>query len=215
MYKLSPSDFAYLYQDCKHCYYLKVKKGLDKPRSIMPGVFSAINGLIQGNLIGKNLKSLSSDLPDCIVVKQEGFITSTVIPDTDCYIKGKYDLLCKNPDDTYTVVDLKISKPDEEKIDKYKTQLYAYKYSLENPQIEKPVKITRMGLLIFYPDTVELEEGIAKMNFPPKWMEIQPDDEYFLEFIKEIDTLIKGDIPERTLECTYCKYFKEREIVEK
>ena len=59
MYKLSPSDFAYLYQDCKHCYYLKVKKGLDKPKSIMPGVFSAINSLIQGNLIGKNLKSLS------------------------------------------------------------------------------------------------------------------------------------------------------------
>lgn len=213
-YKLSPSDFAYLYQDCKHCYYLKVKKGLDKPRSIMPGVFSAMNSLIQGNLIDKNLKSLSSDLPDCTVVNQEGFITSTVIPDTDCYIKGKYDLLCKNPDDTYTVVDLKISKPDEEKIDKYKTQLYAYKYSLEHPQIEKPVKITRMGLLIFYPDTVELEEGSASLEFPPIWMEIQPDDKYFLGFIKEIDTLIRGDIPESTLECSYCKYFKNRESIE-
>ena len=25
MYKLSPSDFKYLYKDCKHCYYQKAK----------------------------------------------------------------------------------------------------------------------------------------------------------------------------------------------
>ncbi|MDO8573690.1 MAG: hypothetical protein Q7R77_02975 [Candidatus Daviesbacteria bacterium] len=25
LYKLSPSDFAYLWNDCKHCYYQKVK----------------------------------------------------------------------------------------------------------------------------------------------------------------------------------------------
>ena len=208
MYKLSPSDFAYIYEECKHCFYLKIKEGISRPSMPFPGVFSALNTRIQGSLVGKNLKTLSSNLPDCEVEKQEGFVESIVIPNTSCYIKGKYDLLCKNPDSTYTLVDLKISQPDEEKIEKYKTQLTAYKFSLENPKVEKPIKIKRMGLLIFYPDTLSFENNTVDINFPPKWMEIPADDERFVSFIKEIDDLLNGPIPEENPECGFCKYTK-------
>ena len=206
MFKLSPSDFAYLYEECKLCYCLKVKKGIYQPSMPMPGVFSAINTRLQGNLVGKKLTDLNPDLPDGEVVRQEGWVESKPIPGTEVYIKGKYDLLVKNTDGTYALVDLKISQPVEEKIAKYRTQLGAYKFALENPAQGEAYKITRIGLLIFYPDTVSFENGVARLDFPPKWLEIGIDDQGFLQFAKEVDTLLKGPRPAEDPDCKWCAY---------
>lgn len=208
LYKLSPSDFAYLWEDCKFCYYNKIKSGVYQPSMPMPGVFSAINTRLQGNMVGKNLKSILKDLPDGEVVVQEGWVESNVIPGTSVYIKGKYDLLVKNPDGTHTLVDLKISQPGEDKIDKYRTQLSAYKYALENPKEGEPVKTTRLALLIFYPDQVFFEEGIIRLDFPHTWLEVSPDEKGFLTFIKEVDTLLKGPTPAESKTCKWCLYRK-------
>jgi len=205
-YKLSPSDFAYLYEECKLCFCLKVKHGISQPHMPMPGVFSAINSHIQGSLVGKNLKGLSSDLPDGVVENQEGWIDSMIVPETSVFIKGKYDLLVNNPDGTHTLVDLKISQPDESKIEKYKTQLAAYKFALEHPKAGSPISITKIGLLIFYPDSVSFENGSAKLNFPPKWMEIPIDEKGFLEFMRTVDQLLSGPLPLENEECRWCQY---------
>lgn len=208
LFKLSPSDFAYLYEECKHCYYLKIKFGIFQPSMPMPGVFSALNTRIQGSLVGKNLRSLSGNLPDCEIISQEGFVESVLIPETSCYIKGKYDLLCKNQNSTYTLIDLKISQPDEGKIDKYKTQLTSYKFAMENPKSSPPIKITKMGLLVFYPNTVAFENGSARIDFPPKWLEIPADENSFLGFIREVDNLLAGPIPADNPDCKWCNYKK-------
>jgi len=205
-FKLSPSDFAYLYEECKLCYCLKVKHGIYQPSMPMPGVFSAINTRLQGNLVGKNLKNLSKDLPDGKVIIQEGWVESVIVPDTSVYIKGKYDLLVENPDGTHTLVDLKISQPQEDKIDKYKTQLAAYKFALENPKIGEAKKINRLALLIFYPDKVSFDNGIAKLDFPPKWFEVPIDEKGFFDFIKDIDMLLAGPLPEECSTCRWCQY---------
>ena len=67
MYKLSPSDFKYLYEDCKHCYYQKVKKGITLPSIGMPGIFSKMNSLLQEAIMGMNLKEVNSELPSGII----------------------------------------------------------------------------------------------------------------------------------------------------
>ncbi len=51
-YKLSPSDFAYLWNECKHCYYQKVKFGIAQP-GIFPSMFGRINKLLQDSIMGK------------------------------------------------------------------------------------------------------------------------------------------------------------------
>ena len=206
MLKLSPSGFPFLYEECKLCYYLKVKHGIYQPSMPMPGVFSAINTRLQKPLVGQDLRSLSPELPEGKVIKQEGWVESKAVPGTQVYIKGRYDLLVERPDETYTLVDLKISKPDDDKIDKYKTQLGAYKFALENSAQEESIKITKIGLLIFYPDTVSFEDGEALLHFPPKWLEVPIDDKGFLEFAKEIDNLLSGPIPEESKDCKWCKY---------
>lgn len=205
-FKLSPSDFAYLYEECKLCYCLKIKHGIYQPSMPMPGVFSAINTRLQGTLVGKNLRSLSSVLPDGEVVNQEGWVDSVVVPATSVYIKGKYDLLVKNPDGTHTLVDLKISQASEDKIEKYKTQLNAYKFALENPKIGGPLKISKIALLIFYPDTVSFEKGLARLDFPPRWLEVPVDQGGFIKFMKSINELLKGPMPDEGKECKWCQY---------
>lgn len=206
MYKLSPSDFAYLYEECKLCYYLKVKQGIYQPSMPMPGVFSAINTRLQGTLMGKSLQTLTKDLPEGNVVQQEGWVESKPVPGTGVYIKGKYDLLVKSPDGSHVLIDLKISQPHENKIDKYKTQLGAYKFALENPTQGTPVRITKLGLLIFYPDNVSFTDGEALLHFPPKWLEVPVDEKNFLEFAKQVDGLLSGPTPPESKACKWCQY---------
>ena len=206
MYKLSPSDFAYLYDECKRCYWMKIHDKVMRPQLPFPGIFSAINTRLQGTLVGTELHSLSPDLPAGFVEKQEGFVESITVPDTQLYLKGKYDLLVKKPDDTYLLIDFKLSQPHEDKIDKYKTQLYSYKISMENPKYETSIKITQMGLIIMYPDQVKFEGGQASLTFPPKWLEIPLDETAFMDFMKEIDALLAGRIPPVYVDCQFCKY---------
>jgi len=206
MYKLSPSDFAYLYEECKLCYYLKIKHGIYQPSMPMPGVFSAINTRLQSTLVGKDLSILAEGLPEGKVIAQEGWVDSKLIEGTDAYIKGKYDLLLERPDETNLLVDLKISQPHDDKIEKYKTQLNAYKYALENPKYGKGYKITRMGLLIFYPESVSFKDNEALIHFPPKWLEVPLDSKGFISFIKEVNKLLDGETPPESKTCKWCQY---------
>ena len=206
MYKLSPSDFAYLYEECKLCYYLKIKHGIYQPSMPMRGVFSAINTRLQSTLVGKNLSILAEGLPEGKVIAQEGWVDSKAVGDTNAYIKGKYDLLLERPDKTHLLIDLKISQPHDDKIEKYKTQLNAYKYALENPKYGKAYKITKIGLLIFYPESVSFKDGEALLHFPPKWLEVPLDEKGFVTFIKEVNKLLDGETPSESKTCKWCQY---------
>ena len=206
MFKLSPSDFAYLYEECKLCYWLKVKEGIFQPSMPMPGVFSAINTRIQSTFLKKNLQTLSKSLPEGTVVIQEGWVESIPVPGTNVYFKGKYDLLAKDKNGDYVLIDLKISQPGEDKIEKYKTQLAAYKFALENPRQGKGIPISMMGLLIVYPEGVSFKEEKVFLEFPPKWMEVPYDGKTFFGFIGEIDKLLAGPAPAESKSCKWCNY---------
>lgn len=205
-YKLSPSDFAYLYEECKCCYYLKIKHGIQRPSSPFPGVFSALNTRLQGMLIGKNLKELSDLLPEGLVESQEGFVESAPVAGTNLFIKGKYDLLVKQADGTYLIVDLKISNPTDEKIAKYQTQLQAYHYAFEHPANGEPKEVTKMGLIVMYPDRVKFAKGEAFLSFPPKWLEIEIKKNDFVNFIQGIQKLLDGPVPPEESNCRWCQY---------
>lgn len=215
-YKISPSDFAYLYKECKRCYYTKVKHNLKRPSTPMPGVFSTLNSLLQRSLVGNNLNTLSKELPEGIVESQEGLVTSKIIEQTNIFINGKYDLLVKQPDGTYLVVDFKISEPNEEKIEKYQYQLLAYQYAFSNPKNDLPKQITKLGLIIMYPSEVNFSNGRAFVNFPPKWLEVPYNKESYEGFIKltrEINDLINGPTPDPNPNCAYCSYVKEMGVL--
>ena len=82
LYKLSPSDFAYLWNDCKHCYYQKVKLGVFHS-GIFPSMFGRINKLLQDSIMGMNLSDIHPDLPSGIIEIQEGYMKSITIDGND------------------------------------------------------------------------------------------------------------------------------------
>lgn len=206
MYKLSPSDFAYLYEECKHCYCLKVRKGIGRPQLPFPGVFSAINTRLQGNMVGKDLRELSNKLPAGIVESQEKFVQSDSPAGTNVFISGKYDLLVRFPDDTYMIIDLKLSSPTDEKIVKYQSQLWSYVYAFEHPAKGEVKQISKAGLLVFYPDAVTFSDNSASLTFPPTWLEVPIDRNAFGDFITNVSSLLEGPTPPENPNCAWCKY---------
>ena len=206
MYKLSPSDFAYLYEECKHCYYLKVRRGINRPQGVFPAIFGAINTRLQGMLVGKDLRTLSPVLPQGLVESQEGYVESQKVPGTQVYIKGKYDILVLQPNGSYMLVDFKLSNPSEDKISKYQTQLQAYHYAFLHPARGEVKNISKMGLIIMYPDQVKFIDGSAHMTFPPKWMEVEIHNDKFLDFINKVSGLLEGPTPPENQNCSWCQY---------
>lgn len=211
LYKLSPSDFAYLWQDCKFCFYQKVKFGISHS-GVFPAMFGRINGLLQKSIMGMNLRDIHPDLPSGIVEIQEGYMVSQLIGDSNCFISGRFDILSTLDDGTYAVIDFKITTPDEDKIQKYSSQLQAYKFALENPNTGKePLKISKMGIVSILPEEMKLVDGKVVFTSQPKWHPVEDNSEGFYKLIEEISTVLKGDLPASSETCSLCIYRKRFE----
>ncbi len=209
LYKLSPSDFKYLWEQCKHCYYRKVVYGVPQPSIGIPSIFSKMNGQVQSSVIGKNLHDLCPDLPSGTFVLKEGFLKSKPIPPTNkCFVLGRFDLLTKFDDGTYGVIDLKITDPKDEDLYKFENQLHAYKFALENPlnDINTITKISKMGLLIISPESVDISGGGLHFLAKPVWVEFKENEQKFLDFIDEVVCFLKQPIPESSASCKWCQY---------
>ncbi len=206
-YKLSPSDFAYLWQECKYCYYQKVKFGVYHS-GVFPAMFGRINSLLQNSIMGMNLQDIHPDLPNGIVEIQEGFLKSVPIPGAEeLFIGGRFDILSRLEDGSYALIDFKITTPDEDKIQKYASQLHAYKFALENPSNgNKPLKITQMGVVSINPEEMKLVDGKVVFTNKPTWHPIRDNKDEFNKLIKEISTVLGGELPEPGETCGLCSY---------
>ena len=207
MYKLSPSDFAYLWNDCKHCYYQKVKFDI-KYSSPFPAMFGRINGLLQNSIMGMNLQDVHPDLPNGTIEIQEGYMKSKPIPGTNVYLSGRFDILSKLTDGTYALIDFKITAPDEEKILKrYASQLHAYKFALENPEDgQRPIRISKMGAVSINPEKMKLVKGKIVFTATPTWHPIEEDMDSFYNLISEISEVLNGEEPLPSRTCSLCVY---------
>lgn len=207
MYKLSPSDFKYLYEDCKHCYWQKVKHGISLPSIGMPGVFSKMNSLLQNAIIGMDLREINKNLPAGKIQVKEGFLKSKPIPPSgDCFISGRFDIASELDDKTYAVIDFKITDPTEDKIQKFFPQLHAYKFALENPSFGAVKKVSKMGVIAINPEEISFPGENVIFKAKPQWFEIKEDMSRFYGFIEEVAKLLNGPVPEVNKECAWCKY---------
>lgn len=207
MFKLSPSDFKYLYEDCKHCYWQKVKHGISLPSIGMPGVFSKMNSLLQNAIIGMDLREINKDLPAGKIQVKEGFLKSKPIPPAnDCFISGRFDIASELDDKTYAVIDFKITDPTEDKIQKFFPQLHAYKFALENPGWGIAKKVSKMGVIAINPEEISFPGENVIFKAKPQWFEIKEDMNRFYAFIEEVSKLLNGPVPIENKNCAWCHY---------
>ena len=157
--------------------------------------------------MGMNLKEVNSRLPSGIIEVKEGFLRSAPIPPAKkSFISGRFDIISKLDDGTFAVVDFKITDPTEEKIQKFASQLQAYKFALENPSFGPAQKVSKMGIIAVNPEDISFPGDKVIFKATPAWFEIKEDMESFYNFISEVTELLQGPTPPENPDCRWCKY---------
>jgi hypothetical protein len=153
---VSPSDFAFLWQDCPRCWYLKVVGGMRLPRGPMAPIFQKIDRGMKLGFEGRRLDNIG--IPGTIVSGEKQVCTRPFpFPElgVSVQVKGKYDSLVLLDDGTYMVVDFKTSLPQPKYVHHYANQLHAYALALEKPavpNVSPPIHVSSLALIVWTPD---------------------------------------------------------------
>ena len=188
--------------------------GIPQPSIPLPGIFSKIAGLLKTFYSGKRTDLVHPALPPGSVKYGEQWVQSENISfeghEDTVFIKGRFDIVVEFDDSTFGVIDFKTGNPDEEKAGLYSRQLHAYAYALEYPAPGAIglFPITKLGLLYFYPIDVN-QTSIEKLSYISaiKLIEVERNDDKFLDFLLKILTIIESDTPPPPdPTCLWCGY---------
>ena len=214
MLRLSPSDFAFLWEQCKRCFYLKVVHGLRQPSMPMAGIFKKLEGLQMSAYEGRRTVDLLPSLPPGTFRCGEKVVESE--PIDGWYIYGKTDSLIEFDDGSWGILDFKTTTISPEKGVLYGRQLHAYLHAFGHPaakpQISKGTPprlepISRLGLLCFEPAELDLStSGKQIYRGEVRWIEIPKDPAAFLKFVDDTVKLLTGPIPAPSPGCDWCSY---------
>ena len=224
-YKLSPSDFAFLYHECKRCFYRKVKLNIAPPRTPLANIFTAIDGAMKETFSKDDLSVYFPDLPALRSLDGWGdkYLTSQPFQvqeyDFSLYILGKLDNLSEFVDGSgYGIFDYKTTKPKPEHVQKYARQQHAYKFCLEHPGTDRFGKpsplitpVNKLGLICFEPNNFMIKKAEQKACLLGgyEYLDIPVDEDGFLDFLGEIADLIAQEkLPESGENCSYCQYLE-------
>jgi len=213
-WKLSPSDFAFLWDECKRCFYLKVARQMPRPRPPMPKIFLRIDAAMKAYFTGKATAEVTSVLPPGTIDCKERWVRSARISragrSSTCFINGRSDAVVRFDDGSHGVIDFKTSEIREEHAGLYGRQLHAYAYALEHPAQGRPAlsRVTRLGLLCVEPsDMARTPEGLYCYRGEAAWIECPRNEAAFLEFIGEVLAVLERPEPPPAAEgCQWCDY---------
>jgi hypothetical protein len=212
--KLSPSDFTFLWEQCKRCFYLKVVGQIRRPSTPMPKIFTRIDLAMKGWFAGRRTEEVIPSLPPGVLEYSEKWVQSQPLSipgaNTPCFLRGKFDTVIHFDDGRFAVVDFKTSDRNESHIPLYARQLHSYAIALEQAAAGrlclKP--ISHLGLLVFEPDAFVQEGGErCLLKGALTWLEINRDDQAFLKFLVDVlDVLDQPTPPEADAQCEWCHY---------
>lgn len=214
IFKLSPSELTFLWDECPRCFYLKTVLGIPRPPTAFPKIFSSIDLLMKKMFEGKRTEEVLPALPPGEVVFGGNWVESAPMRsssgDTSCFIKGIFDSVIRFDDGTYAVIDFKTSQPSPHHVAFYGRQLSAYAYALEHPAPKKLAlsPVTKLGLLCVEPIDIDRDErGRIRYAGEVTWMEVPKDEAKFLGFIDEVmQVLSLPEPPPAAEKCGFCKY---------
>jgi hypothetical protein len=213
---LNPSDFAFLWEECRRCFYLKVVSKFPRPRTPMPGVFRQIDSQMREFYAGKQTNAAMPFLPAGTIDTSDSRVKSEPISlpghDSTLTIRGVLDTLIRFDDTTFGVVDFKTLDPKREHTLLYSRQLHGYAVALERAAHGSLClsPVTKLGLVVFEPFAFLARHDLsASLTGRLRWIEIARNDENFFTFLKEVlNTLELPEPPPSSLKCQWCRYRK-------
>lgn len=220
-WKLSPSDFAFLWEECPRCFYLKVVDNFDRPRLPMPKIFTRIDSLMKNYCDDVRTETLAPNMPSGRMINISRSVKSQPFTppgcQDSCYISGKFDHLMQLDDGSYGVIDLKTSSQKAENLAIYSRQLHAYAYALENPLLVTAsiTPISVLGLLVFEPDSFNHHPARgATLGGTLNWFPIEYDLPSFFGFLEQVLAVLEKPQPPPAYEnCQYCQYRQDSRLV--
>jgi hypothetical protein len=215
LYKLSPSQLTFAWDECPRCFYLKAVLGIGRPAQPFPKIFTRMDGLLKQLFESQPTSLLSPELPAGRVYLQGKKVTSAPISfsgvEASCYITGSFDSVLAFDDGTYAVSDFKVTSPSPDHVAFYGRQLSAYAYALEHPG-EKALHlspVTRLGLFTLEPN--DLRFGVEQQHMlyenEAHWQEVPKDEGQFLAFMRQVLELLSlPQPPAAHPDCAFCSY---------
>jgi hypothetical protein len=219
MLRLSPSDFAFLWEQCKRCFYYKVVHGIRQPSMPMAGIFKRLEGLQMGFYDGKRTTDVLPSLPPGVIRCGEKAVESEPVQADGVppwFVYGKIDSLIEFDDGSWGILDFKTTVVSAEKGVLYGRQLHAYAHAFENPAVAPRIvrgeapkidRISKLGILCFEPSELTQEQpGRQVYTGRVEWIEIPRDAKAFLDFVAGAVKLLAGEAPPPTPDCDWCSY---------
>jgi len=214
VYTLSPSDFAFLWQECRRCFYRKVVQRTYRPRSPMPRVFNTIDSKMKDRLGDAPLHEFVCGAPEARVHSFDGRVLSEVYRSRSggpgIRIKGIYDTVLSLRTGAFGIVDLKTSDVCPKLAETYGRQLHGYAFALEHPEskLNRLAPIERLGLIAFEPTRfASRSDGTAALVGRNVWVEIARHDNAFFTYLDEVAMLLDSEVlPAPGENCSYCRF---------
>lgn len=235
-FRLAPSDFAFLWEDCKRCFYLKVHKKLPRPRAPFPSIFGNIDLAMKRHFRGLRTTDLFPEMKPGIFLCEDDDAWVECKPITppghsdSIYVRGMVDCLVRFDDGTFGIIDFKTSGTAKTG-STYARQLHAYALAMENPSANSELSrgdISDMGLVVYSPnafytpvDENDEDKIRAAMTGDIAYVNVERDDEKFMAFLSEVlDVLTLEEAPPaprarrktQSSSCTYCQYLQNAKL---
>jgi len=125
---------------------------------------------------------------------------------------GALDILTSNEDGTHSIIDGKVSMKKDEVglISSYWTQLEAYVYMLEKPEVGEPKTISTIGLLQWRIDgALETDHGGKGFSVEQRYIPVERNVHGFTEFMEKFIGVIEGEFPAPSSDCFDCTFLRE------
>ncbi len=216
-YKLSPSDFGFLWEECKRCFYLKVARGFDRPSQPFPNVFNVIDRQMKACFEGARSENMAPGTPPGIIAYRDEWVQSVPLElpgrGATCFIRGIFDTVVKLDDGGYSVIDFKTTELKPGLARRYSRQLHAYAVALEHAASGNlsAGPVSSLGLLVYSPTAFAKEgAGGAALKGNLTWVEIERDDGAFREFLDGVLGVLESpEPPAPDPKCGMCRYRAE------
>ena len=210
---LAPSDFAFLWDECPRCFYLKVVRKERRPHMPFPKVFGTIDRAMKAFYMGQRTEALAADMPPGVICQADRWVKSAglTIPGSPVVseIRGSLDALIECDDGSVAVVDFKTAEPNADHVATYSRQLHAYVLALEQPGTGPAASVSALGLLCFHPSSFTSTDTAALLG-EVKWLEIERDDPTFLRFLIEVSSVVdEPEPPMASPACVWCHWRAE------
>lgn len=210
---LNPSDFAFLWEECKRCFYLKVREKFRRPSQPMAKIFTVIDAEMKNCFAGKRTENMMPFLPPGVVDVSVSWVQSKPIKlpgrSSSCVIRGKIDTLVRFDDNSFAVIDFKTSSRRADHIHLYGRQLHAYALALEQAAAGhvnlSPIR--NLGLLVYEPQKfAKVAVTDASLSGSLSWIPVERDDKKFFGFLSEILDVLERPAPPAAEGCEWCQY---------